>query len=182
MALSAAERRKQWVQRNPEKAKEAYRKWAAKSAEYLKAREVARYARDREKILAARAAWYATNADDARARSAAYRAANPEKVKATKAANPEGRRAHDAARRARKRGAEGSYTKADVRRLFDLQRGRCPACRVKLNTNFHVDHITALASGGANSPSNLQVLCPPCNLRKHARDPVEFMQNQGFLL
>jgi hypothetical protein len=29
---------------------------------------------------------------------------------------------------------------------------------------------------------NVQLLCPPCNLKKHAKDPIQFMQERGFLL
>ena len=34
---------------------------------------------------------------------------------------------------------------------------------------YHVDHIRALADGGANDRTNLQLLCPTCNIKKGAR-------------
>lgn len=34
---------------------------------------------------------------------------------------------------------------------------------------YHIDHIVALARGGANEVANLQLLCPRCNLKKGAR-------------
>lgn len=39
-----------------------------------------------------------------------------------------------------------------------------------------------LARGGTNQRTNLQLLCPPCNLSKSAKDPIDFMQSRGFLL
>lgn len=66
-------------------------------------------------------------------------------------------------------------------RLLVLQRGLCAACKEVLK-KFHVDHIVPLALGGAHEPSNLQLLCPPCNRSKHAKDPVRFMQEKGYLL
>ncbi|MGL5935922.1 MAG: HNH endonuclease, partial [Cetobacterium sp.] len=36
--------------------------------------------------------------------------------------------------------------------------------------------------GGAHCDSNVQLLCPTCNLRKAAKDPVVFMQEMGRLL
>lgn len=36
--------------------------------------------------------------------------------------------------------------------------------------NLAIDHIKALANGGSNDLTNLQILCGPCNSRKGARD------------
>lgn len=36
--------------------------------------------------------------------------------------------------------------------------------------------------GGANDKSNIQLLCPHCNLSKGAKHPVDFMQERGMLL
>ena len=57
---------------------------------------------------------------------------------------------------------------------------RCPACRVSLDlTGFHIDHIIPLASASDKEEllrlcdlDNLDVLCPRCNLRKHAKREV----------
>lgn len=69
-----------------------------------------------------------------------------------------------------------------VNRLMVQQRGKCAVCHADILANFHVDHILPLALGGTHDEKNLQLLCPSCNLKKHAKHPVEFMQQQGKLL
>ena len=93
-------------------------------------------------------------------------------------------RAYAAARKARKIGSGGSYSIKDIEKLFVLQRGLCASswCGEKLRDNYHVDHIVPFALGGNNGALNIQLLCPTCNLRKGARDPVEFMQSMGLLI
>lgn len=91
-------------------------------------------------------------------------------------------RAHGASRRARQRAAEGRHTAADVQRIFAGQRGKCAHCRTGIKAGYHVDHIKSLSRGGSNWPRNLQLLCAPCNLRKHAHDPLDFAQREGRLL
>ena len=133
------------------------------------------YAANRDNKSASQSAWcyanrdaisarYAANPGKVAAQQAEYRAANPDKM-AAKARN----------RRARKRNAHGSHTAADIRRIFDAQRGLCANCHARLlksgKQKFHVDHIVPLVRGGSNWPDNLQLLCKPCNLRKGAKLP-----------
>lgn len=39
-----------------------------------------------------------------------------------------------------------------------------------------------LARGGGNGIGNIQLLCPPCNLRKGSKDPIKWAQKNGRLL
>ncbi len=87
-----------------------------------------------------------------------------------------------AARRARKRNAGGTFTNDDIDRLYKLQRGRCACCRSKLRASFHRDHRKALARGGDNSIHNIELLCSDCNLRKHAKDEIHWANLNGRLL
>ena len=88
------------------------------------------------------------------------------------------------ARRARMKGAKcGNYDIEIEKRLWVLQHGKCAICHVDLHhLGHHVDHIMPLSRGGFHENSNLQLLCPTCNLSKGAKHPIEFMQTKGFLL
>lgn len=67
-------------------------------------------------------------------------------------------------------------------RLFLKQQGKCAFCRRSIQNGCHLDHIIPLARGGKHEALNLQLLCKPCNLRKHAMDPIVFAQMHGRLL
>lgn len=104
----------------------------------------------------------------ARARVRAYKRENPDMVRAW-AANR------------RSKGGErlrGSY----VKELLFLQKGRCAACENKVGRLFHLDHINPVALGGTGEKTNFQILCAPCNLKKGAKDPADFMRMMGKLL
>jgi len=63
-----------------------------------------------------------------------------------------------------------------------MQRWKCAVCAVGIKDNYHLDHITPLARGGKHEPRNLQLLCPTCNVRKSAKDPIAYMRELGRLL
>jgi 5-methylcytosine-specific restriction endonuclease McrA len=67
-------------------------------------------------------------------------------------------------------------------KLFKIQNGLCACCRKPLGDNFHLDHIMPMALGGSNTDDNIQLLRSRCNQQKHAKHPVDFMQERGFLL
>jgi hypothetical protein len=58
------------------------------------------------------------------------------------------------------------------RGVFYRDNGRCVTCGKDLTgvpvtgEAVHYDHILPLASGGSNDPTNFQLLCASCNLRK----------------
>lgn len=97
-----------------------------------------------------------------------YRAKYPEKVKE-----------FTLKRKSRK---YGRLPRGTVSSIGAYQRWKCVVCKVGIKGNYHVDHIVPLAKGGTHTPENIQLLCPSCNVRKSAKDPIEFMQSRGFLL
>ena len=160
--------------------------WAKANPERLKSTQAANYRVNAKRISERDSAKHAANPEKQRARSAAKYAAAPEKAKGYSAAwakkNPGARSAHARNRRAIKRKAEGVHTAADIHALLALQKCMCVVCRISIKNSYHVDHIHPLSKGGGNDIRNIQLLCPTCNLEKHAKHPVDFMQSRGFLL
>jgi 5-methylcytosine-specific restriction endonuclease McrA len=86
------------------------------------------------------------------------------------------RKIRDAQRKARKKGAEGTYTQKDIDLLYELQAGYCAYGPHDLRlTGYHIDHVMPLARGGSNYPSNLALACPTCNMEKHDKTVEEWM-------
>lgn len=147
----------------------AYRR---ENAEAIKAQRRAHYLRNKEEIIEKVKIWAAANKDKVSAAHRAWGDANREQV-----------RLISSSKRARKKGATGKLTNGIAAKLMLLQKGQCACCRASLKkTGHHLDHINPLALGGAHDDSNVQLLCPPCNMSKHAKNPVDFMQSRGFLI
>lgn len=69
-----------------------------------------------------------------------------------------------------------------VKRIGDLQKWKCAICMKKLKGKYHADHVMPLALGGEHHQTNIQILCPSCNMRKNAKHPVDYMRQVGFLI
>lgn len=76
----------------------------------------------------------------------------------------------------------GKLPKGTVLKIKELQQNKCAICKINLSKGFHVDHVYPLAKEGLHCKLNIQLLCPRCNVRKSAKDPIVFMQSLGFLL
>jgi len=141
------------------------------------------------KVKATNTAWNKANIEKMKVANAAYLLANPEKAKARKAnrtkwqkENPEKTRIHRQNRRSRKLENGGKLSQGLAEKLFKLQKGTCPCCNQPLGDNYHLDHITPLSKGGANTDENIQLLRQTCNNQKYNKDPIDFMQSKGFLI
>jgi len=162
----------------------AYMKaYRAANLEKVKAGQRDHYARNRDRVIEKVKAYAFENKDRVKAAKAKRydqtREARQAKIKEWQTKNPEKHRESVRAatlnRVARKAKAPGKYTVKDIRRLYDEQNGKCPACDVSLLDGYHVDHVVPLSKGGDNWPTNLQLLCPPCNLRKSDMSMDDFM-------
>lgn len=163
------------------------KEWREANADMVKAYDVARMANNPDKERARWAKYRAENKAKIIAGDAKRRKANREKRKATAAAwhvaNPEARRIYENNRRAIKRESGGKLSRGLSAKLFKLQRGKCACgCKQPLGNDYHLDHRMPLALGGANEDWNMQLLRATCNQQKHAKHPIDFMQQRGFLL
>ena len=169
---------------NHEKVAATHAAYYAKTREKKASRMAIYRAENKEKIAAQQAAWNAANRDKKAALHADWYINNSASVKkynaAYRAEHPELNRIYKANRRARAK--EDQLSTGLVDRLLKLQKGKCACCKKPLGNDYHLDHIMPLALGGSNTDDNMQLLRATCNLQKHAKHPVEFMQKRGFLL
>jgi 5-methylcytosine-specific restriction endonuclease McrA len=165
---------KKYQAENPEKAKDYQAKYYVENSEKIKTRHAKYRASNTENMRAYQTKYYAENLEKRRVYSKKYYMENPEKIKINN---------HN--RRAREYGSGGKLSQGLFEKLFNLQKGKCPVCKIALSNvkpRSPMDHITSLFNGGANEDWNIQILCQPCNRQKSAKDPTDFMQERGFLL
>jgi len=185
--------RKEWREKNRDKVIEHNRKHNERHAHSRRAYSAEWYANNKEYF----AEWREKNREAARRASKRYREANAEKVRQRgiewrrinpnysammRAKDPEKYRAIVRNRRARIKGVGGKHTAKDIAMLLRMQKRKCAVCKVSIAKKYDVDHVMPIYLGGSNDKSNLQLLCPSCNRRKHAKHPIEFMNEMGFLL
>jgi 5-methylcytosine-specific restriction endonuclease McrA len=77
------------------------------------------------------------------------------------------------ARYARIKAGKGSYTPEQIRDMEIKQDNKCNFCLAVFG-KFHRDHIIPIKKGGSSDIENIQLLCPPCNLRKSDKSQEEF--------
>lgn len=160
-----------YYQTNKKKCNAATAAWAKAHPEYRRIASLRHHLKYRDRNLA-----------KMRARWAADRGRHAVQAKLWREANKETKAALSRSYKARKRGAAGNHTGADIKQIVEWQRGKCAYCRVPLKGKYHVDHIQPLAAGGSNDRQNLQVTCARCNTSKRAADPIDFARRLGRLL
>jgi len=56
----------------------------------------------------------------------------------------------------------------DILSIFKAQNGECAACFADFNeVGYEIEHIIPLTAFGIHKKENIQLLCMPCNRRKH---------------
>jgi 5-methylcytosine-specific restriction endonuclease McrA len=116
--------------------------------------------------------WREENPEKWRAARRGWKEANPDKVRAI----------HRNTSHKRYRQKKGGLSATDLLAWEKSQPKVCHWCGVKCSESWHVDHRLPLAKGGEHELRNLVIACPSCNLRKGARDPIEFVRSLGKLL
>jgi 5-methylcytosine-specific restriction endonuclease McrA len=188
-----AENAAAWAEANPEKKAESVRRYKQRNRKAINERQRA------ARALLTKAEKQAVTASH-REYQKQYRKANADKLKeqaaahyvATKEDHAKWRKGHyeknrdayiaRAEERQRKLSQRGKYTAEDVHALYVKQCGRCAGCHLEIENSrsrsakrgFEVDHVMPVNLGGSNLPENLQLLCRPCNRKKHAKHPDEW--------
>lgn len=152
----------------------------------------------REAALKQQRERYAKTRDQQIAKTVRWNKANPGKVQQWKDRNRDKirgylsvyRQKHPKAhlvnryqRRLRKKKVGGRLSVGLPQRLFSEQKGLCPYCKTTITIeSCHMDHLIPLARGGSHSDLNMQLTCKRCNLKKHAKDPIEFAASMGLFI
>lgn len=150
-----------------------------KDAAHAKQRE--RYHQNPKAAIAKTVKWRNNNPDKCRAWVIANRDKTRAIVKRHRLKFPEAHFVARANRRARKEDGATRLSMGIRATLMQWQNGLCPYCRADLNVvSRHLDHVIPLARGGKHCDANMQLTCKPCNLRKHAKDPILFGREMGI--
>lgn len=170
-------------------AKTATSEWYAKNSDRadVKARNGKYRAANKGKAKEYIAKWMLNNRDRKRRTDAEWAKNNPERRRANNSRwegrNQEKLRVKVQNYRARKRANGGRLSQGLADKLIVLQRGKCACgCAQPLGDDYHMDHRMPTALGGPNTDDNIQLLRAECNRKKGAKNPVEFMQERGFLI
>ena len=161
--------------------------YGEKNSEKLRSEAMDRYWLNRDSILEKNSARRAENLSAYRKREREYARANSGERSAYhvqwRQCNMDKCRANGSNYRARKKNAEGRCSAAEFKKIIIQQKYKCANCKCDLLVSgHHADHIMPLFLGGTNWPDNIQALCPTCNVRKNARDPIEWAQENGRLI
>lgn len=84
-------------------------------------------------------------------------------------------RRRELARRARRCGAPGKVSCADLAYVVESADGRCAYGGRRVKAAAHFEHCTPLARGGTNTVDNLVMACKRCNLKKGRKTVLEFL-------
>lgn len=157
------EQRKAYYAAHKEHDNEKSRQWRLAHLEVARERSRRQYEADCEAWKERSRRWREEHLEQAKANNKRWAEAHPENI-ATISRN----------RKARELSADGSHTAEDIKAQYERQKGKCYYCGERVGTKYHVDHVIPLASGGSNSPENLVISCPTCNLSKGPKHPQDF--------
>jgi 5-methylcytosine-specific restriction endonuclease McrA len=165
-------RTKEWAENNKERVKQRSKEYHIKNRDILNKKSSEYRMKNKSKIKTVIQLWCERNRDRLNKKKNEWVSRNKGKVKEIKNKN-----------RVSRLSAEGKLSPGIYDKLMMLQDSKCVYCKRDLLKNkIHIDHIMPLKLGGNNTDNNVQLLCQQCNNRKHAKHPVDFAKEMGFLL
>lgn len=155
---------RQYYESHAEEQREYHRKYRAENPD--KVREINRkqYNKHPEKMREYSRNYQAVHKEQKRKYLNNYRKENPGKVHHW--------------RLKREHSSFEDFTKEDVKRQLLAQtdeKGRlhCWLCGRVIEGQYHIDHWIPLSRGGTNKSDNIRIMHPRCNLKKHAKTPLQ---------
>lgn len=179
--INNPEKRRIYARRNYEKHKEAIKlrvkKWRRNNPELKRAMDI----KWNQSHPEYKSDYYKKNVNAIREKNQRWKRDNREhhlnSVAKWRRENPEKRAVFNRRYRHRVRGAEGTYSKEDIDKLFIVQNGKCLVCGAEFSASvpYTIDHNVPISRGGTNWPNNLSLMCRPCNSSKGCRTLLEFL-------
>lgn len=177
--------RKAYRVNNKEKIKEKDRLYNKNNNEYVTKKKREYYQKNKDKVYKQNKAYRDNNKEKVQDRFRLYYQKNKEEIakkakeyRKTDKWKISVKNSHYKRRTITKKGD------ATSEQLSELQQNAkvCYWCNKPLkNKVVHVDHYIPLSKGGEHTLSNLVISCDTCNLKKHAKDPIQFAQSIGRL-
>jgi 5-methylcytosine-specific restriction endonuclease McrA len=161
-----------WLTDRPTYKLDKSKEWYWKHQRTVLERLRAAYPRRRVAVIAKLSAVRSADRKAYAATMREWRAKNPERARMISRISNNARRA----------GSPDTVSAAVVTALLKAQRRRCAWCSEPLGRRWHIDHVMPLSRGGEHAPRNLVVACPTCNVRKSAKDPIDWARSLGKLL
>jgi 5-methylcytosine-specific restriction endonuclease McrA len=165
-----AENGRAWRAANPEKCRDAARRYRSKHRDRLVEYQRTWRKQNLDKAAGYMRTWRLRHRDRANAIDRAYRERTRDRriqqAAEWRAADRIRYRAYQSKRRTIIRKSDGKFTTADIAHLHQVQGGRCRWCSVALTDRYEIDHVLPLSRGGSNQRDNLALTCPTCNRRK----------------
>jgi HNH endonuclease len=175
-----ASKKKAWHESHKEQCAAKNKAWRESHKEQHAAKKKAWRESHKEQRAAKKKAWREAHKEEYAAKNKAWREAHKEEcaaqIKAWREANKEKVKVYAHKRRIPKEAAEGSFTPKDLLAIWKRQEGRCANvyCLTSLDKKVKqavsnkatIAHITPMARGGSNGPSNICYLCLTCNCRQ----------------
>jgi hypothetical protein len=166
-------RRKDNYQKNKEIIKEQRKNYYAKKSDLIKKR-VSKYRKNNpDKVRNINRKWFKQNIDKSIESNRKWRKNNPTTCYIM-SNNVRMLKYH----------AQGKFTLEDYELLWEIQKGLCNICFIKMTINKRcktertIDHKIALKDGGTNWPDNIQLLCRSCNCKKGSK---EMRARKGYI-
>lgn len=157
--------------KDPEKRSEYLRQWRLAHPGYHREKNKEWCAANKEKKAKCSRNWREAHKEEIAKYNRHYRDAHPGYKQSWREENSEKAREYTRHRRARKLGTQ--VEDIDETFIYEHDRYACVYCGSPFNLTL--DHVMALANGGAHSYDNLVVACRSCNSSKRTQEVFQWL-------